>query len=367
MILDLQLAKLFGWRNVTLFDPTGSPANGSNIQEAANFDVIQDRTLVGVELEFENYRRSISDLPMLALIEHFWEFKSDGSLRNKGIELVSHLGLTANEVNTGLTLLSNALKTTELKAIEATARCGYHVHLNFKCETVATLQKMILVYGIFEQFLFSISGNRGKNINCVPLLDLHESRIFSRFLDTPHKINAVELSEVISSISKYCAFNLGALHQHGTIEFRHHEGTKDMGVVLCWLQLLLDLLTYARNTTEQHIKHTLYELNTTSQYRQFLYEVFPSITDMPHLQTGVSNLKNNIRENVASVKELLLLHQQEENMPRDDQNFIINPPPIGSRVRVETLPNSIVWDTTLVEQTIQGGWGIPLNPDPNHF
>lgn len=322
MILTSTLSKILGYDVVR---HKACEVNPSHMKQYVGENPIKDSTLVGIELEFENYTKNLPDGELRQVFQYNWINQTDGSLRNHGMEFITHIGFNASDCDAALGVMQAALTCPEYAKIDASARCGVHVHLNMLDETVGTCQKLILLYCIFEQFLFQYSGNRQQNLNCVPMLDVKEVEELSAFLDNPTKVSEGQFIHMIKSFDKYGAFNLHALLEHGTIEFRHHAGTKDMKVVRKWLRMLLEMLNYARVTPIEHLKTTLFELNTKSHYYQFFNQVFPCLAG----EQGYE-IRKDMRENVARLKEIILLHKQEkQETPKQTLNP--RPRPIAER------------------------------------
>lgn len=222
---------------------------------------VEDKsTLMGIEVEVEN-------LPDAPDCSPFWMRTEDGSLRNYGREYIS-LPLRANTIEYALRYLFENLKGHNYKF---SPRCSVHVHLNVRTMTPAQVYHLILVYLLFEKQIFNWVGHdRDMNIHCVPLYD---TVLITHLKDS--------LNGGFNIWHKYTALNVLPIQKRGTIEFRHMHGTDDIEKLMTWINIILKLkmFVYRNDDIEASLKR-LFLLNSTSQYRQFAYNVFgKEITD----------------------------------------------------------------------------------------
>ena len=99
-----------------------------------------------------------------------WKTEVDGSLRNEGLEFISRVGMTFHQASVMVHVLNEWLKIGFPKA-EANPRTGLHVHVDVRDFRLLDLQRLLMVYLVFEQTLFKFSGARQNNLFCVPLAD----------------------------------------------------------------------------------------------------------------------------------------------------------------------------------------------------
>ena len=265
------------------------------------YSVPEDNTFVGMEIELEN-----SALSGEIKYPHnkYWITKEDGSLRNKGIELVSALGITARYLFCLLKTLELEIKDGNLfeDIPEVNYRTGLHVHINILDKSILFLYKFLCLYLIFEKALFNVSGGREKNIHCVPLIE--QDNTLKWFLAFPKRfekdIRLYQFSR--EEQEKYSALNLKTIESFGTIEFRHHEGTLDFTRISNWLLIILDLYNSANIISEKELTNIVETLNTHSNYQALVKSVFPRT----HRLLNYPGLVFNMREGVYFLKESII-------------------------------------------------------------
>ena len=187
--------------------------------------------MVGIEIEVENITNSLYPLA-------YWSVKTDGSLRNHGVELVS-VPLQIKQVQLALEHAFNVL--TAHNKPDFSNRTSIHIHVNCRDLTQNQIYNFILLYALFEKHFYSFAGNKRMNsIFCVPLFRTNQLNV---------------LDNVVYGLSpdwhKYCGINLLPLYQntvtqgYGTIEFRHLYGTSNQREILEWINDIMCLRKYA--------------------------------------------------------------------------------------------------------------------------
>ena len=289
-----------------------------------NFTVVDKAGLVGIEMEIENFSREVHSHP-------FWKTTTDGSLRNNGYEFVS-VPLPGAIVEFALWRLFETFREYE-QFPEYSKRCSVHIHLNVRTLSVVQLQKLVILYLVFEKLLFNFVGNgRDKNIHCVPLL---QSSILSR---PSWGIDFEQFFYVARSVwMKYSALNLLPLFSQGTIEFRQMHGTNDMKKIMTWINLIYSLKLYSIRTPLDELIHSIDSLNSTSQYREFVTSVFKKISPALLDNLQYQDVSSLMSDGVTAAKMLI-------NSVRIPYNDAKNPkylkllnrnPEVGSRPRSE--------------------------------
>ena len=222
------------------------------------YKVVDRNTYIGVEVEVENVHSWLQNL------SPYWAMIEDGSLRNEGREFIT-LPIRAWRIEHALEKLFQALN----KDIDFSERTSIHVHMNIRTLTVEQLEALIVTYMVFEKVLFTyIGNNRYNNIFCVPLCETDMGASLTQLITNGSPYLDWE---------KYTALNLSPISSKGTIEFRHHYGTKDIEDLITWINLILSLKTFALRNDVEYIWHRINSLNTTSEYRMFGEEVFGSL------------------------------------------------------------------------------------------
>jgi len=222
--------------------------------------------LIGIEFEIEGFKLHSINYTDFSLLE----FKSDGSLRDNGVEIVT-LPVLGEDIVLALQELKQVLSTCTSTPY-CSARCGLHVHVDMRDCTTEQLLKVLCVYSIMEALLLDYCGdNRGDNPYCVPLVDCLAENPVYKHLFYPKK---EYIQNGLQGTKKYTALNILPLNALGTIEFRLHKGTLDIEEVLQWVNMLLNLVNYAV-TTEKDVQQITDSVCSDSV--QLLKDVFKEV------------------------------------------------------------------------------------------
>jgi hypothetical protein len=152
-------------------------------------------------------------------------------------------------------------------------RCSTHVHFNVEPLEWSHIAALCLVYQTVETLLFKYVGNdRENNIFCVPWSHCNLSYQVVTNLEN----NGVG---ALRRWQKYSALNLLPILDLGTVEFRHLEGTCDVKRITTWIALLAQIFSYVRSTPLQAVKDELINMNTVSNYYDWLHRVFGRYTE----------------------------------------------------------------------------------------
>ena len=135
--------------------------------------------------------------------------------------------------------------------------------------TIEQLITLVSAYIAAEKLFFNLSGAdafRHNNSYCFPIVGSGATcDILTR--------GSICSTESLKKY-KYCALNVYHLRDYGTLEFRHHPGTKDIDELRAWMNAIGALHTYASNTPlAVHVKN-LQEVSKTKDYPTFIERVF---------------------------------------------------------------------------------------------
>lgn len=255
------------------------------------------KTGIGVEIEVERVRNHydrLNDDIKLSEITPYWNVTTDGSLRDGGLEFVSWVGMNVQEVMEGVIRLN---KLFQQFGCDFSPRCGLHVHFVFNGSTIESVKNFFMLYGLFENSIFSISGNRRTNKFCCPVRESHTG--FAEFLQQDE--NKALIRDILRNGQKYLAFNYKPLGNYGTIEFRHHYGTGVAAVIGNWINTIDSMYAYAHNKTFDELKAEITSLNTISSYEAFAERVFGKLAQ----QFNQDDLRLDMREGCRFIKECL--------------------------------------------------------------
>lgn len=217
-----------------------------------------EEIIKGIELEIENWPGDWHDADATG-----FSFTEDGSLRNNGTEAVSHPNNTKGLIAVTKALWEKFGITSEKNFSD---RTSIHVHANVTDFTGAQFKALTLLYQVFEELLFTFIGNdRDNNIFCVPWCEAGvTAQNHARIIESPRGWN------------KYTALNLAPVATQGSVEFRHMHGHADIGYLSDWLHIIDDLLLSAKKTDYNTVIEQIQNINTTSQYTEFLFSIFPN-------------------------------------------------------------------------------------------
>lgn len=286
----------------------GSPARILGHTQAAALakaypPTVQSDTMVGIEIECERATNHGRHPP---LMDNCWIVQTDGSLRNDGLEFITQRGLTGTQASSALKVLNQVFQEC-YPDIEANARTGVHIHLNFLDKGPSELGALLLLYALFEKSLFKFSGSRQRNIFTVPMRTSFTiiPELLRACVKPPSR--ADHIVRLAGTCPKYSALNVGALRSHGTVEFRHMAGTAHPIEVLPWLDVVLSLHHYAMSHKLEHLLETVTGVNTHSRYEELANEVFPkSFVQL----VGEKDLLADMIQGCAWIKEALIVPQE---------------------------------------------------------
>lgn len=318
------------------------------------YPLVLTDTEVGVEVELEkfnydNYLRAAAHIPID--LRFFWDMKEDRSLRNNGMEFVS-TAMRGDSILYSLNLLETVLKGTK---VEFNARTGTHVHLNVRELTPYQISCLFFLYILYEESFFRFSGQREKNIFCIPS-NIMETRIFD-ILKQPKDDNLFyrTMLSLRDNKDKYSGLNFRPINSFGTLEFRHMVGTYDRDYLWNWINMILSLHKYCRDVDFNLLKEEVFSLNSNSEYERFSQKVFGN--DVCNVLLN-SNIKSEMELGVCKLKELQVQLDLTyiDDQPKTKKNYqenILN----GDNVKILVDNNMILDQMNIIRQGI---WNRPL-------
>lgn len=164
-----------------------------------------------------------------------WKVVYDGSLSNRGCEVVSP-PLTGEE---GLNQLRKVCKALTAIRCKISRRCGFHVHVGAAAQGLGFFKNLVRLYSSAEKSIDRfLSPSRTNNVYC------HSIRVNGDSLEA-----ATTLADVARAVGqdhltprgagRYCKINLQSFWSYGTVEFRQHEGTVEAPKAEYWVRLCL--------------------------------------------------------------------------------------------------------------------------------
>lgn len=197
-------------------------------------DLVNALTAAGIQARSEHLNHTTTNN---------WKITTDGSLGDyaQGVEVVS----PALSGEAGFDQLRKVCGVLTALRAKITRRCGLHVHVGARQRNVGFFKHLVKIYAQFEPVIDSLvaPSRRGYANNfCAPV------RVSEQLWN-----EATTIQEVARSIgqsgnrdtTRYKKLNLNAYWQHGTVEFRQHQGTVDVTKVENWVRLCMRITAKA--------------------------------------------------------------------------------------------------------------------------
>ena len=230
---------------------------------------------LGIELEYENVALQSNCRPS------FWHFESDGSLRNNGLEIVSH-ALRFTDVERALDEVEQIVISS---GAEATERCGLHVHLNMLPFTTGQVWSLLAMYALLEPTIYrAYAVGRENNTFAVPLW-ANQQNVSACYRDINHlRISNDHRPLEIIHTCKYSALNLACLNNFGTIEMRQPYCTTDFAAIRSWVDFCMRLVMLSVESSDPHGVLREYEEQGLEFFQQAyfgeMYSINPDLQEM---------------------------------------------------------------------------------------
>lgn len=203
--------------------PPGSDRNG----------LVRVLNEAGILAEVESYNHTTRD---------FWKLVTDGSLRGHGYELVSPI-LSGQE---GIDRMRAVCAVLVGFGCIINRSCGFHVHVGMQnmADVLPVARRIVGLYATSEEVLDTLvsPSRRGRaNPYC------RSTAVSVRYHGNILGVSTMEdLRRVFGT--RYMKVNVEAFWRHGTIEFRHHQGTVDAEKATAWVKLCLKIVDWARGS-----------------------------------------------------------------------------------------------------------------------
>jgi hypothetical protein len=303
-------------------------------QYAPSIEMHSKHFIFGIEVEVEGVPQARID----CAYRSYWNITADNSLRNNGVEFVS-VPLRATQIEGALRQLNSNLPQTH----EFTPRTSTHVHMNVRDLTLTQITSLVILYTAMENVLFDWVGHgRDNNVFCTKLIDTNYVQAYIQMNNNP--------TDVVRSWNKYTALNLEPMTTKGTVEFRHLHGTMDIKRICEWINILSCMKTYALNTPLPQVIAQIEDLNSSSSYEAFVYQVFE--------QYGRNLITQNTASLMASaityIKLATIFNEPHNVTPVQiptDHDWVATPPTIALRFRTRDIPTTVD-NTTRVDPNI---------------
>lgn len=227
-------------------------------------DLMRNNAL-GIELEYEQMDSTE------AWKTEYWVAAPDGSLRNRGIELVSR-PLAFPDV-------AAAIDDAETIVLEsgaiASARCGIHTHMNMRPYSMGQVWSLAALYAIIEPTLYQTYAlGREDSMFAVPMWR-NTSQVNYLYRD----ITALRVLRSGASMpgclalqsSKYSALNFTSLLQFGTLEMRQPYCTTDFEAIRSWVEFCMRLVDIGTSFEDPNEVLTYYESASLDEVQERMF------------------------------------------------------------------------------------------------
>lgn len=183
----------------------------------------------------------------------------DGSLPSEGFEL----NTSPASGNKWVEMIEDVCEGLDNDGALVTSDCGYHVHVDARDYNFAAMQRLIEVYALIEDALFSIvPKSRRHNDYCTRCgqkflecsqngTDPEDKVVKATYGKDAHKSVMAEQKYLKYPSgygrTRYSALNLHSWNFRGTLECRLHHGTKNAKNIVNWGILWAAILDWAKD------------------------------------------------------------------------------------------------------------------------
>ena len=289
-------------------------------------DFIEPRTIIGVEVELEGMHEASgfarngiprrfadegiedfsydSDNNGVQFGTGYWNVKSDGSLREGGVEFVTKK-LFGKDLSMALDELDEYLTANTVPNSTPSDRCSIHIHLDVTDLNKNEYARLLIDYAVFENVLFNYCGvHRKENLYCLPFAKSDDfKRTLSHILTSVSK--DMDFRKYVNGFPKYSALNLKATSTYGSLEFRLHGGTYDMMRVKEWINIIMCLKKNCRGNTA----HNLHREISRYGVPNYLEKVFGHY----HRILDYDDCESDIIEGLRLAQDIILYNSMRES------------------------------------------------------
>lgn len=150
----------------------------------------------------------------------FWKVVTDGSVWG-GAEIVSPV----LSYDTDLPMVRQVLETLKEKGARADERCGVHVHVDHTwLNTISSVKR---------QAYFAFITAAYQKVEPTFDLTVREDRNYNSYCRSTIGKSCRDIRS-----NRYHKLNLAAFDRHGTVEYRHLQGTVNADTVIAWIKLV---------------------------------------------------------------------------------------------------------------------------------
>ena len=311
-------------------------------------DFVEPRTIIGVEVELEGMHEASgfasngiprrtdvdieeftydSDTNGVQFGTGYWNIKSDGSLREGGVEFVTKK-LFGKDLSMALDELDNYLTANTIPNSNPSDRCSIHIHLDVTDLDKNEYARLLIDYAVFENVLFHYCGvDRKENLYCLPFAKSDDfKRTLSNILTSVSK--DIDFRKYVNGFPIYSALNLRATATYGSLEFRLHGGTYDMMRVKQWINIIMCLKKNCRRNTAHNLHREISRFGVSN----YLEKVFKNY----HRMLDYNDCESDIIEGLRLAQDIILYNSMKESsLDYFINNNILRPSGVNMDVQLE--------------------------------
>ena len=219
------------------------------VMEVKKSDIINRHCSVESEVitdydDCEHYLENV-DVPV------DWKAVSDGSLTDGGVEFKHSSPVIGDNIKRSVGKLEGHHYDLG-NYVDST--CGVHIHFNARDFKFKELQVLSLIMSkIDSEITRSLPRDRRDSSYAKRFIATYNSIIkckdivdFSKFYYIDW--NATSINTNRYNTARYIGTNIHARFFHGTIEFRHHEGTEEARPIMQWIGFLYNIMQSTKET-----------------------------------------------------------------------------------------------------------------------
>jgi Putative amidoligase enzyme len=188
-------------------------------------------TLAGVDCRSETYNHNTGG---------HWKITTDASVGyDAGAEIVSPV----LRGEPGLEALAKVCRVLKNLGCKVNKKCGLHVHVGAREWELDAFKRLALIYANAETSIdsFMAPSRRGMANNYCQPVSINRGRLDRAVSmdDIAHAMGQVPGRTNVRGAERYRKLNLMSFWQHGTVEFRQHQGTVEEDKACHWTRLCL--------------------------------------------------------------------------------------------------------------------------------
>lgn len=207
-----------------------------DFRHADTFNAVTSKRFVGVEFEMFNVN---DDTDKVFALSADWRLRNcgiseDGSIESDaGIEVKTPpaQGDDLAEWIGGVCAISKQYRMT------VNSSCGLHVHVDGRGMTGRQLRRLMALVRVCEPVIYGMQPLRRLTGDYSRPMQIQPDAAMRCTSDVRSRRAPLNWWHEYANGSHYSGLNLGALNEHGSVEFRYHSGTLNAEKVMRWIAI----------------------------------------------------------------------------------------------------------------------------------